>query len=93
MQLYDDGDTESSLMMYTFLAELGMEVAQSNAAFLLEQGFLALVQLKCIDHKKKNPCMHADDISLVNKDEALKRALTYWNRAAAQGLPGLSLHL
>ena len=27
-----------------------------------------------------------DDISLVSKDEALKRALTYWNRAAAQGL-------
>ena len=46
MQLYDDGDTESSLMMYTFLAELGMEVAQSNAAFLLEQGFLALFAIE-----------------------------------------------
>jgi SEL1 protein len=45
MQLYDDGDSESSLMIYTFLAELGMEVAQSNAAFLLEQGFL--LQLEC----------------------------------------------
>ena len=50
MQFYDDGDIESSLMIYTFLAELGMEVAQSNAAFLLEQGFLALLQLKCIGH-------------------------------------------
>ena len=40
MQLYDEGDVESSLMMYTLLAELGMEVAQSNAAFLLEQGLL-----------------------------------------------------
>lgn len=38
MQLYDDGDIGNSLMMYTFLAELGMEVAQSNAAFLHEQG-------------------------------------------------------
>ena len=37
--------------------------------------------------------LHPDDISLVSKDEALKRALTYWNRAAAQGLPGLSLYL
>ena len=46
MQLYDDGDTESSLMMYTFLAELGMEVAQSNSAFLLEQGFLALFTIE-----------------------------------------------
>ena len=50
MQLYDDGDIESSLMAYTFLAELGMEVAQSNVAFLLEQGFLPLVQLKHIDY-------------------------------------------
>ena len=38
LQVYDDGDIDSSLMMYMFLAELGMEVAQSNAAFLLEQG-------------------------------------------------------
>ena len=51
MELYDDGDIESSLMIYNFLAELGMEVAQSNAAFLLEQGFLALLQLKCIGHQ------------------------------------------
>ena len=51
MQLYDDGDIESSLMIYTFLAELGMEVAQSNSAFLLEQGFLAFLQLKYIGHQ------------------------------------------
>lgn len=82
MQLYDEGDIESSLMTYTFLAELGMEVAQSNAAFLLEQGFLELLQLKCIHYINS---WLADDINLVNKDEALKRALTYWNRAAAQG--------
>lgn len=37
-QLYDDGDVDGSLMIFTLLAELGMEVAQSNAAFLLEQG-------------------------------------------------------
>ena len=37
-QLYDDGDLDNALMIYTFLAELGMEVAQSNAAFLHEQG-------------------------------------------------------
>ena len=40
IQLYDDGDIDGSLMIYTLLAELGMEVAQSNAAFLLEQGQL-----------------------------------------------------
>lgn len=45
MQLYDDGDIESSLMIYTFLAELGMEVAQSNAAFLLEQGCIVTTKM------------------------------------------------
>lgn len=40
LQVYDDGDIDSSLMIYTLLAELGMEVAQSNAAFLLEQGIM-----------------------------------------------------
>ena len=38
VQLYDDGDIENALMIYTLLAELGLEVAQSNAAFLHEEG-------------------------------------------------------
>ena len=28
---------------------------------------------------------YTDDVSLVGKEESLKRALAYWNRAAAQG--------
>ena len=32
------GDTDSALMMYLHLGELGIEVAQCNAAFMLEEG-------------------------------------------------------
>lgn len=32
------GDSDSALMMYLHLGELGIEVAQCNAAFILEEG-------------------------------------------------------
>ncbi|XP_078590319.1 protein sel-1 homolog 1-like isoform X2 [Branchiostoma floridae x Branchiostoma japonicum] len=35
---YKDGNSNSALVMYTLLAELGYEVAQSNVAFILDQG-------------------------------------------------------
>lgn len=35
---YKMGDIQSALMQYTFAAELGYEVAQSNVAFILDQG-------------------------------------------------------
>ena len=35
---YLSGDVDSALMMYLFLAELGIEVAQSNAAYILNEG-------------------------------------------------------
>lgn len=34
------GDTDSALMMYLHLGELGIEVAQCNAAFMFEEGAL-----------------------------------------------------
>ena len=37
-RLYTVGDVESSFLMYCLLAELGFEEAQSNVAYLLEQG-------------------------------------------------------
>ena len=37
-RLYSHGDMEAAFLMYLFLAELGFEVAQSNAAYILEQG-------------------------------------------------------
>jgi len=36
--LYRDGQVDSALLMYSLLAELGYEVAQSNVAFILDQG-------------------------------------------------------
>ena len=38
---YRDGNVEGALMKYTLLAELGYEVAQSNVAFILDQGTFA----------------------------------------------------
>lgn len=35
---FSAGDADSALVMYLLLAEMGFEVAQSNAAFLLEKG-------------------------------------------------------
>lgn len=35
---YKENDIERALIKYTFLAELGYEVAQSNVAFILDQG-------------------------------------------------------
>ena len=37
-RLYTSGDVDSSFLMYSLLAELGFEEAQSNVAYLLEQG-------------------------------------------------------
>ena len=36
--LYKDHHTDSALLLYTLLAEMGYEVAQSNVAFILDQG-------------------------------------------------------
>ncbi len=37
-RLYTAGDVDSSFLMYSLLAEMGFEEAQSNVAYLLEQG-------------------------------------------------------
>ena len=37
-KMYSMGDLDSALLMYLLLAEMGMEVAQSNVAYILEQG-------------------------------------------------------
>lgn len=36
--LYKEGNTHQSLMKYTFLVDLGYEVAQSNVAYILDNG-------------------------------------------------------
>ena len=37
-KLYAAGDLDSALMIYLLLSELGFEVAQSNSAYILDQG-------------------------------------------------------
>lgn len=38
--MYRDGNTDGALLIYTLMAELGYEVAQSNVAFILDLGKL-----------------------------------------------------
>jgi len=38
--LYKQGNVNEALLKYTFLAELGYEVAQANVAYILDQGKL-----------------------------------------------------
>ncbi len=40
--MYKDGNIEGALLKYTLLAELGYEVAQSNVAYILDQGMCYL---------------------------------------------------
>jgi len=42
--MYRDGNTDGALLIYTLMAELGYEVAQSNVAFILDQGKLTISQ-------------------------------------------------
>lgn len=37
-RFYEAGDVDSALITYLLAAELGVEVAQSNVAYILEQG-------------------------------------------------------
>lgn len=41
--LYREGNIDAALIKYTFLAELGYEVAQSNVAYILDQGKFMMV--------------------------------------------------
>ena len=36
--MYKEGNVDGALLKYTLLAELGYEVAQSNVAYVLDQG-------------------------------------------------------
>lgn len=37
-RMYHEGNVDTALIKYMFLAELGYEVAQSNVAYLLDNG-------------------------------------------------------
>jgi SEL1 protein len=38
--MYRESNVDGALLLYSFLAELGYEVAQSNVAYILDQGYL-----------------------------------------------------
>ncbi|KAM0806437.1 hypothetical protein BDR22DRAFT_829023 [Usnea florida] len=71
---YDEGDTESALVMYMMAAEQGYESAQANVAYLLDehQSILSLDSL--MPWKKQR--------SALLRNAAL--ALIYWTRSAKQ---------
>ena len=94
---YMAGDLDSALVVYLLLAEMGLEVAQTNAAYILEQGqlpYCVQCTIECIiasiicNVVSKNfyGDLHpTDGVSLVHENETMKRALILWNRSASQG--------
>ena len=56
-KLYIAGDVSSALMMYLLLSELGFEVAQSNAAYILDQGKVSILTLYYICTLEPQSCM------------------------------------
>lgn len=71
--LYDSGDYSGSLIAYIFAGELGYQVGQTNAAWLLDQ--------------RKIPSAHYSRVFTGNTTEKDRYILAYplWNRAANQG--------
>lgn len=49
-RLYKEGHVDAALIKYTFLADLGYEVAQSNVAYILDRGFLLTSSLLNVFH-------------------------------------------
>ena len=51
--LYKMGEVDASLVQYLLLAELGYEVAQSNAAYIAENGNSSMgVYYQCYHHRQ-----------------------------------------
>lgn len=76
--LYKIGEVDTSLVQYLLLAELGYEVAQSNSAYIAENGnndgIILIMSLSSTGLSE-----------VVNNDLLLKRSLMLWSRAAGQG--------
>jgi hypothetical protein len=47
---YREGSVDEAFVTYTLLAELGYEVAQSNAAFLLDKGMFLHFGFSCLSY-------------------------------------------
>ncbi|VVC88578.1 unnamed protein product [Leptidea sinapis] len=64
-------DSDAAFLQYSALAERGYEIAQTNAAYLLDEGEVRM--------------FGSDSPSSPGKGERWSRALQLWSRAAAQG--------
>jgi len=51
---YKDTQFKESFVLYSFLAEMGYEVAQSNAAFILDRGNIYIYIVNRLFIKKKS---------------------------------------
>jgi hypothetical protein len=51
---YREGSYDEAFVTYTLLAELGYEVAQSNAAFLLDKGMFLHFGFSCLIYFTQN---------------------------------------
>ncbi|ELW49887.1 Protein sel-1 like protein 1 [Tupaia chinensis] len=85
---YKDGDYNAAVIQYLLLAEQGYEVAQSNAAFILDQREATIVgenetYPRALLHW--NRAASQGEATIVGENETYPRALLHWNRAASQG--------
>lgn len=73
---FQNGAVDEAAFRYLFLAELGYEAAQTNFAYLMDQvriGFLSF-----------SHSTFQEESHLFPRDEAYRRALLSWQRAANQ---------
>lgn len=84
-QHFKSGQYRTSFLLYAFLAELGYEVAQSNAAFILDKNFL--------EFNVNSGSNELADSSNGKTKENQIRALQYWSRAANQGYSSAQVKL
>ncbi|KAI9344645.1 hypothetical protein BDR26DRAFT_857347 [Obelidium mucronatum] len=87
-------DLDSALLLYMFAAERGVEVAQTNAAWLIDNGFAGVpVQTEEEEapaepapeaSSEKNDPVVGGELS-IHANDMYEVALVLWNRAANQG--------
>jgi len=83
---YRDGHINEALIKYMLMADLGYEVAQSNAAFILDRSMYSLTTfLSFLSFFLLIFANFEEESDLFNVNETMVRALQYLSRAAAQG--------
>lgn len=88
---YQAGQTDTSLMQYLFLAEMGYEIAQINSAYIIESGKGNLMHasariLKLRGCIEQSHFLVTEKIQIFHQSQIYPLALLLWNRAARQGM-------